>query len=296
MTNLGEEEGLEAFKASDKIALIDCDTVVFAACTVKEYADDLLPRDMYSADEWEVHTSHPGYDIEGNCIWMYDEQEVLDLCVERISEIQYRTNTSSAELHFTEGRNFRYDVYDMYKANRKGNRYPQGQSVIKRRLLEMYDGGIWDNVEADDVVVYKKRTEPEKYVLCAVDKDVYLSVPGLHFNYYRAERYNIDMKWVETEHKDAYQFPYVQTLMGDSTDNITGCPGIGKVKAAKAMEGLVTPQDMWRKVVDMFKSGKKPLTIKEAIRDMRLVNMHQAIPDGKGGYKVQLWVPPCDIK
>ena len=290
ISSLGEEEGLEEFKVSDKILLIDADTIVFAACTVKEYADDLLGWDMYTEEEMLAIQDTPGYDEEGHCIWMYNEEEVLESCVDRISEMQGITNTASVELHFTEGRNFRYDVYDMYKANRKNTRYPQGQSVIKRRLLEMYDGGIWNNVEADDVVVYKKRTEPNKYILAAVDKDVYLSVPGKHFNYYRSALYDIDMKWVETEHKDAYQFPYVQVLMGDSTDNITGCPGIGKVKAAKAMEGLVTPCDMWKAVVALF---SKKLSVKEAIRDMRLVNMHQAMPDGNGGYKVQLWSPPC---
>ena len=243
---------------------------------------------MYSEEEWEANIAHPGYDEEGDCIWLYNEEDVMEDCLNRIKEIQSLTNTKDCELHFTEGKNFRYDVYDMYKANRKGTRYPQGMGVVKRRLLEMYAGGIHSTYEADDIVVLKKRVNPNRYVLCAVDKDVYKSLPGLHFNYYRSAQYNIDMKWVETDVKDAYQFPYIQTLMGDSSDNIRGCPGVGPKKAANALEGLVTPCDMWKEVCKLFKS--KGLTVKEAIRDMRLVNMHQLDVDEK---TINLWNPPC---
>ena len=44
-------------------------------------------------------------------------------------------------------------------------------------------------------------------------------------------------------------------------------------------------------VVKLFKSKK--LTIKEAIRDMRLVNMHQLDIDGE---TINLWNPPCDLE
>jgi len=286
--DLGSEEGLEEFKTSNKIALIDADTIVFASCTVKEYADDLLDWDMYTLDEKLDIQNTPGYEEEGHCIWKYDEEEVFNDCVSRIREIQELTNTKDIELHFTAGRNFRYDVSSLYKANRT-TRYPVGMSSIKQLLLQKFEGGIHTKFEADDIVVLKKRTQPNKYVLCAVDKDVYLSVPGKHFNYYRSAKYKIDMKWLEVEHIDAYQFPYVQTLMGDSTDNIKGCPGIGKVKAKKAMKGLVTPCDMWKAVLKLFKAKK--LTVKDAITDMRLVNMHQLDIDEK---TINLWEPPCD--
>ena len=289
--DLGEEEGLDDFKVSNKIALIDADTIVYASCVTREYADDLLAREMYTDEEWDDIVNHPGYDEAEDCIWMYNLDDVLADCKSRIIEIQSLTNTKSAELHFTEGRNFRYDVYDMYKANRKNTRYPQGMGAVKRKLLETYDGGIHSTYEADDIVVLRKRINPDKYVLCAVDKDVYKSVVGKHFNYYRSAHYNIDMKWVETEAVDAYKFPYLQTLMGDSTDNIPGCPGIGPKKAEKAIEGLVTPCDMWKAVVKLFKAKKLP--IHDAIRDMRLVNMHQLDVDEK---TINLWSPPCDLE
>ncbi len=289
--DLGEEEGLEEFKVGSKIALIDADTIVYASCTVKEYADDLLDWSMYTEDEMLAIQDTPGYDEEGHCIWMFNEEEVVSDCISRITEIQGLTNTRDVELHFTQGRNFRYDVYDMYKANRKNTRYPTGMSVVKAALLKIYAGAIHSTFEADDMVVMLKRTQPDKYVLCAVDKDVYKAVPGKHFNYYRSAKFGIDMKWVTTEAKDAYQFPYLQAMMGDSTDNIPGAKGYGPKKATKVLEGLVTPCDMWKAVVGVFE--KTGLTIVEALRDMRLVHMHQLGIDGK---TINLWSPPCDAK
>lgn len=288
--DLGAEEGLEVYKKSNKIALIDADTIIFAAAVIQEYSEDLLPKELYSDGEWQEIIEHPNYDEAEGCIWHTDEEKLYEVCVGRIREIQYVTNTKDVELYFTSGKNFRYEVDPMYKANRKNNHYPMGIAMTRDRLLKEFNGTICTTYEADDMVVMLKRTQPEKYVLCACDKDVYLSVPGTHFNYYRSELHNIPMKWIEIEAKDAYQFPYIQTLMGDTTDNIRGCPGIGKVKAAKAIAGLVTPEDMWKAVVKLFRSKK--LTVKDAIRDMRLVNMHQLSINGE----IVLWQPPCNLE
>ena len=85
--SLGEEEGLEEFKVGNKILLLDADTVVFAACSTHEYAEDLLPRDMYSDSEWEAITNEPGYDETEGCVWYYLESEVMSSCINRITTI-----------------------------------------------------------------------------------------------------------------------------------------------------------------------------------------------------------------
>lgn len=281
--DLGETEGVE--KAS-KTLLVDADTIAYAAALGAEYAEEVMPEAFYTPEEYKELIEHPFYSVEDNCVWHTDIEAAVQSSVERIKEIQGITNTKEVELYFTEGKNFRYQVYDMYKANRKGTRYPSGLSLIKHRLMELYTGEICKEYEADDLVVMLKRTQPTKYILTAVDKDVLKSVPGKHFNYYRSERYGIEMKWQEIDIEDAYKFCYLQTLMGDSTDNIPGCPGIGPKKAETALKGCDTPQDLWSAVVKAFKSKK--LTEKEAIRDMRLVNMHQLTIDKE----IALWNPP----
>jgi len=288
--DLGCDEGLEGIKKATKIALIDADTIAYAACSGCEYADDILDESFYSQEEWAEIIADPNWDEEEHCIWRINIDEAVEACHERIADIRDATFTKSVELYFTSGKNFRHTVDPMYKANRKHTRYPVGLKEVKEILLESYPGCIGDQVEADDIVVYLKRTHPDKYVLCAVDKDVLRAVPGKHWNYYRSAKYGIDPKWVETTKEQAELFPYIQTLTGDSTDNIRGCPGIGPKKAIKALAGKETAYDRWDAVVKCFE--QKNLTAKDAIRDRRLVDMHQVEPDGKGGYKWVPWTQP----
>lgn len=248
MNDLGVEEGLEDFKASDKIALIDADTIAYAAAV---------------GCEIEV--------TEG--VFEANLPRAIEAAVERISRILFETNCCEAHLYFTGGTNFRHAIYPEYKANRSGTRYPAGLKELKAALVGIYTGMVCVGYEADDVVVALKRSQPDKYVLCAVDKDVYKSVEGEHWNYYYSEAYGIHPKWVRTTRGEADEFPFIQCLMGDTTDNIKGCPGIGPKKALSALVSCKTELERWEAVVKLFKS--KGLTEKDAIKNMRLVNMHQ---------------------
>lgn len=284
--DLGFDEGMEDIPELTQIALVDADTLVYAVCSVCEYSEELLPREMYLEEEYEQLLIHPNYDKETHSVWKIDLDVALDQAKAKVIDLQMKTRTAGVELYFTSGKNFRHTVDPMYKANRTSTRYPVGLLLLKELLLETYPGKICEGIEADDVVVYLKRTQPEKYVLCAVDKDVYKSVPGKHWNYYQSEKYGIAPKWVDILKEDAEKFPYLQTLMGDSTDNIRGCPGIGPKKAESALAKVNTPKEMWAVVVKLFKS--KGLTEKDAIRAMRLVNMHQI----DHNYQWVPWIPP----
>jgi 5'-3' exonuclease len=290
--SLGEEEGLEEFEKPTKIALIDADTIAYAAASTCQYADDLLPREMYTDAEWKNICCDAQYDEKEQCIWKMDMEKALEFSKNRIEEIVEKTFTKDVELYFSHGKNFRFTVHPMYKANRGETRYPPELYELKKLILEEYNnqGCICTDVEADDVVVYLKRKYPDRYVLCAVDKDVYRSVPGKHFNYYTSQKYNIPMKWVETTKEDAELFPYIQCLTGDPTDNIKGVPGVGPKTALKILKDKVTPYERWKAVVSAFEA--KGLTAIDAIRDMRLVNMHQVHRNEKGEYVWTPWTQP----
>ncbi len=282
--DIGDMEGFD--ESGKLIALIDADTIAFAAAITTEYMEEVMPKEFYTEEEYAELLAHPNYDKESGGVWHQDIDAAAASAQDRINDIILATDTKSAELYFTTGKNFRYQVYDMYKGNRIG-RYPTNLKQVKEKMLENYPGEMCEAYEADDVVVMLKRTQPEKYVLCAIDKDVLFAVGGKHFNYYQNAKYGIDMKWHATTHASAKVFHYKQTMMGDmATDNIPGVPGIGKVKAGKIIEGLTDPKELWDAVVAAFIS--KNLTEKEALRDMRLVNMHQLTIDRK----IVLWTPP----
>jgi 5'-3' exonuclease len=50
---------------------------------------------------------------------------------------------------------------------------------------------------------------------------------------------------------------YEQVLTGDVTDNIKGCPGIGKAKAPRLLDGCETEQDMFEAVQKAFNNDRE---------------------------------------
>ncbi|RLA58554.1 MAG: hypothetical protein DRQ78_11800 [Epsilonproteobacteria bacterium] len=279
----------------DKVALIDADTVVFASCAVFAQVDDLLPRDMYSDKEWEEIIAEPGYDKDKHIVRFINYNEAFAHSLDKINSIVDRTGCRDFELHFTRGRkSFPYTMVDKdYKGNRDNNAEPPpfGLAGLKDMFVEKYPKKAFNNyeAEADHIVVCKKRDFPSMYTLCSVDKDVYLALPGKHFNYYSSTKWNIDMKWVTNTEDDAMRRYYVQTLTGDKGDNIIGLHGIGPVKATKALSKCEDEECMWKIVVKMYIDHKRGEI--DAITNMRLVNMRQMFLNDEGQYEVKLWKP-----
>ena len=82
----------------------------------------------------------------------------------------------------------------MYKANRLPENQAKevvptlGIDELKMHFVDRGEGQAHSGWEADDIVVTKKTMYPDKYVMCALDKDVLYSVPGTHFNFYESKR------------------------------------------------------------------------------------------------------------
>lgn len=274
---------------NDKVALIDADTLAYTSCLNTEQQESLLPREFYTDDEWFMVTSDDRYDANNQCLWTINLDIAYDKAMEKLNKIFEKTGCQTCELHFTGGReNFRYQVKPDYKANRTDFRSPTGLKELKAKLLENFDGSISTKWEADDIVVCKKVSNPEKYIMVAVDKDLLYSVEGTHFNYYESSKYNIDMKFQEVDANTAKRWAYIQCLTGDTTDNIEGIKGIGPKKAEKVLAGCSTHEDCWYAVANAFEDAGKGLM--DAIETMRLVNMYQLVQTSDG-YEINLWKP-----
>lgn len=263
---------------NDKIALIDADTVAYAACVTTEEEADILPKKFYIDSEWEEIENNPNFvgDDDGGFIYMIDLDLAYQKAVEKIDRILDKTGCQKAELFFTGGRkNFRYDLTKgaehKYKDNRTDMRTPVGLRDLKDKLLGSYEGRLDDDFEADDVVVYKKTKSPEKFILCAVDKDVLNAVEGKHFNYYESEKFDKNMTWYETDAQTALKWPFMQTLMGDRTDNIIGLHRVGPKKAEKLLSDCETKKELWESVVKAYEAGGR--TKEDALLNYNLVCM-----------------------
>lgn len=144
----------------------------------------------------------------------------------RISTILSNCNVSVFVGFLTGKDGYRYTVSPTYKGNRKHRPKPIIFYALREYLKQNYGFVEFAGLEADDLVsYYSNNSDGVKTIICSPDKDVLYQCVGRHFNYQKLE-------FIETSETDAERFLWKQMLMGDSTDNIQGIPGVG-VKTAE---------------------------------------------------------------
>lgn len=131
--------------------------------------------------------------------------------------------------------NFRKEIYPAYKQHRNRSKALEHRlEALFQHLIDEFGAVRADEQEADDLVTqwhYQLSKDEEVLpVICSVDKDL-LTVTGTHYNIKDDEIYHVDPDISD------YNLS-LQLLMGDSTDGIPGLPGVGKVKAARMLEGV----------------------------------------------------------
>ncbi len=226
----------------DKTLIVDADSICFIAAYNAD--KDTLPEEFFTGDR-DAELTRLG----------------CQYGLEHIKSIQDSTGCEHVELYFTSGREcFRYEVDPTYKANRKGKPAPIGIKGIKDYLHALYAGEICTKIEADDICVY--RGKQNNTLLAAIDKDVLYQTVGTHYNYKKNE-------YVTVTRKEADKFLWIQMIQGDSVDGIYGIAGMGKVKAAKALEGVA---DYYKTVLDLYKAEGKSKT--EFINNLNLLDMN----------------------
>ncbi|GGD03344.1 exonuclease [Pyruvatibacter mobilis] len=189
--------------------LIDGDVLAFKAAAVAE-----------TAIEWE-----PGY-----WTWFSDEMEARDICVAEIDRYMEALDADGYTLCLTDdAHNFRKDILDSYKGNRKSKR-PLVLKAIKEWMADEMGAMVRPTLEGDDILgilatwpkFRKKHGEP---VIVSIDKDM-KTVPCLYCR-------DLETGIVEVTQEDADDWHLIQTLAGDQTDGYKGCPGIGMDRASK---------------------------------------------------------------
>jgi len=126
---------------------------------------------------------------------------------------------------------FRHILNDTYKANRgqtKPEWYRAWASVIQHRLCYKWGFHTIEGIEAEDAVgMMAKYLGYDKVIIGHIDKDLD-QIPGIHYNYSKQRKYFVH------EFAAIRNLHYLM-LVGDTVDNLPGCPGIGPVKAEKLL-------------------------------------------------------------
>lgn len=159
------------------------------------------------------------------------------------------------------GDNFRYKIDPSYKANRKDKVDPRWRDDLKEFLVLEWGAEVTDGIEADDALgIYQDETT----CICSIDKDL-LQIPGAHYNFVREE-------FQEVSELQGLQWFYQQMLIGDTSDNIIGVKGIGKVKAERAIATLEKEEEMYYTVRSLYKDDERFLRNGKLLHIMREEN------------------------
>lgn len=219
---------LEQFLSTrNKIALLDADSLLFSVCNF-----------------------HLGKETENDFELMYDDYHTqLRTILNAIEEDGFIVDST---IHFfsTCSKNFRYEIYPEYKANRERTPLTSMVYHFKHYVISVLESEgeqvrYSDTLEADDLIAEAVELLEDNYpIVLSIDKDL-KQLPCCHFDYYKikvgvdefGEPVRAFRGFSYTTPQDGREMLLKQLLEGDTSDNVQGVKGIGKVKAEKLLKG-----------------------------------------------------------
>lgn len=187
--------------------------------------------------------------------------------------------------------NFRLDLLPSYKGNRAETKKPLLHAPLRAKIAEEMETFLRPRLEADDVMgilaTSGDRIIKGEKLIISDDKDMRtLPAPQAKFNAPAV---------LSPTLQEADHFWLYQTLIGDSTDNYAGCPGVGPVKAEKILDDPDkdnmprTAAELWYRIVAAYE--KAGLTEADALIQARCARILRF-----GDYDFQnkepiLWTP-----
>lgn len=221
------------------------------------------------------------YDEDTWILWA-SEAETFRTFDRLVSGVQEQADADKVIVVFSDKVNFRKELCDTYKANRKDVRKPMTLPVVRAYAEETYDTVCYPRLEGDDVLGILG-TSMDDAVLWSADKDL-MQIPCKHL---------VDGKVVTVSEEAGDYFFYKQILTGDATDNYKGCPTIGPVKA----ERILTPTSEferdegweWTQIVAAYE--KQGLTEDDALLQAHLARILRHGEYNNETNQVDLWRP-----
>ena len=252
--------------------IVDADTIAVrigaAVQVVTKWSDD-------------VHT------MEADCkeAWALVQDDIASLKLKVSSLLGIPIEESSIVLAFSDPRRkyFRHNLLPSYKSNRQKRDGPMLVGYLKGKMFKKYTTYSVKGLEADDILGILATDEfliPNDCVMESVDKDLW-TIPGKHYNPNKPERgiLSISEELANENH-------LVQTMVGDSSDGYSGCPGKGPVGVRKIN---LNKDIAWKNVVAAFtKAGK---TSDDALVQARVSRILRAENFSFKTKEITLWNP-----
>ena len=222
---------------------------------------------------------------DGKEAWTQVEEYITELQLKVASLLGDPVDECPIVLAFSDPtrKYFRHDLLPTYKSNRQKRQGPMLVGFLKKKMAEKYTTYCVKNLEADDILGILATDEfliPEDCVMVSVDKDLQ-TIPGKHYN---PNKPDDGIQWISEDLSSVNHLR--QTLIGDTSDGYSGCPGIGPVSAGKIkLHGEVA----WCNVVAAYlKAGK---TEEDAMIQARVARILRAENYSFQTKEITLWTP-----
>lgn len=220
-------------------------------------------------------------------IWSRREAEpedkalmLVDIMINDIKD-HYAAENPTVSVYLSGVGNFRHGIATRasYKGHRSGAPQPAHMRAIRKHLI--YRGAIVSaGEEADDLIGIAMSANKDA-ICVSIDKDL-KQLPGRHYDFTKKEEATISAK-------EAVINFYSQVLSGDPTDAVPGLPGVGPVKARKALEGCRSAAECWQVALNLYTAEFGPVGGPEyALEAARLVYVRR--------YVNETWNPPSEAK
>lgn len=183
---------------------------------------------------------------------------------------------------------FRQDIYPDYKATRRETppelipQFPLLRQAVAAFNLAQTE---MEGYEADDLLATYSRLANEAgadVTVVSADKDLMQLVGGRIVVFDPMKQRVVDRERVlEKFGVDPEQVVDVQALMGDSSDNVPGVPGIGPKSAAQLITEYGTLENLFANITDAKPSRKRDLLIEhkdKALISQKLVKLDAFAP------------------
>ncbi len=203
---------------------------------------------------------------------------ILGFC-NTLNEVITKENPTHIGVAFDHGKTFRHDAFPEYKAQRQET--PEDIKVavpIIKQLLEAFKIPVLqvDGFEADDVIgtlALKAGSEGVETYMLTPDKDYGQLVRNNVFQFRPRHGGGYEkMGPEEVCHKygiaKTSQVIDLLALMGDSSDNFPGCPGVGEKTAVKLIQEFGDIENLLNHT-DQIK-GKLKEKVENAVEDIRM--------------------------
>ncbi|GAB6394518.1 MAG: DNA polymerase I [Bacteroidales bacterium] len=170
------------------------------------------------------------------------------------------------------GPTFRHEAYEQYKAQREETPEVIRESVpVIKDIIRAYNIPILEvpRYEADDVIAtVAKQAEQQGFDVYMVtpDKD-YAQIVSEHIYLYRPkfgggyETLGVKEALAKYSLANVKQMTDLLGLMGDASDNIPGCPGVGEKTAVKLLEEFGSVENL------LLNAGKLKGSLKDKIEE-----------------------------